>query len=119
MEGDLGRKRGRYTQEVAEYAERLQEVDERTRDAPLDMVECKLERVRDSMDSAPVRTSPKRHQDKVPRPAADRRGLRSIAGTYTAVTRSCLLRTRGTLPSPADHGRRRSNLVAERRYIIR
>jgi hypothetical protein len=47
----------RYTQEVAEYAERLQEVDERTRDAPLDVVEWRLERVRASMDSAPVRTS--------------------------------------------------------------
>ena len=47
----------RYTQEVAEYAERLQEVDERTRDAPLDVMEWRLERVRASMDSAPVRTS--------------------------------------------------------------
>jgi hypothetical protein len=49
MEGDLGRKCGRYTQEVAEYAERLQEVDERTRDAPLDVVERGLERVRASL----------------------------------------------------------------------
>jgi hypothetical protein len=47
----------RYTQEVAEYAERLQEVDERTRDAPLDVMEWRLERVRASMDSAPVGTS--------------------------------------------------------------
>ena len=56
MEGDLGRKRGRYTQEVAQCAERRQEVDERTRDAPLDVIEWRLERIRASMDSAPVRT---------------------------------------------------------------
>ena len=90
MEGDPGRKRGRYTQEVAECAERRQEVDERTRDAPLDVVECKPELVRAPMDSAPVRTSPKRHQDKVPRPVADRRGLQGGAGTDLAVARSCL-----------------------------
>jgi hypothetical protein len=44
-----------YTQEGAEYAEKLQEEDERTRDAPLDVVERELERVRASMESAPAR----------------------------------------------------------------
>jgi site-specific DNA recombinase len=57
IEGDLDASVVRYTQEVAEYAERLQEVDERTRNAPLDVVERELERVRASMESAPVRTS--------------------------------------------------------------
>jgi hypothetical protein len=56
IEGDLDASVVRYTQEVAEYAERLQEVDERTREAPLDVVERELERVRASMESAPVRT---------------------------------------------------------------
>jgi hypothetical protein len=44
IEADLDASVIRYTQEVAEYAERLLGVGERTRDAPLDVVKRELER---------------------------------------------------------------------------
>ena len=47
VEGDLDSSVVRYTQEVAEFADRLAEADERTRCAPLDEVERELERVRE------------------------------------------------------------------------
>ena len=47
VEGDLDSSVVRYTQEVAEFAERLADADERTRCAPLDEVERELERVRE------------------------------------------------------------------------
>jgi site-specific DNA recombinase len=47
VEGDLDASVVRYTQEVAEFAERLSEADKRTRHAPLDEVERELERVRE------------------------------------------------------------------------
>ena len=47
IEGDLDAGVVRYTQEVAEFTERLAEADERTRRAPLDEVERELERVRE------------------------------------------------------------------------
>jgi hypothetical protein len=47
----------RYTQEVAEYARRLSEVDERTREAPLEMVEEELEKLRASTGRASLRAS--------------------------------------------------------------
>ena len=56
IEGDLDASVVRYTQEVAEYADRLREVDERTRDAPPEVVERELGRVRASMGSASART---------------------------------------------------------------
>ena len=47
VEGGLDASVVRYTQEVAEFAERLAEADERTRHAPLDEVERELARVRE------------------------------------------------------------------------
>ena len=47
IEGDLNAGVVRYTQEVAEFAERLAEADERTRRASLDEVERELARVRE------------------------------------------------------------------------
>jgi hypothetical protein len=47
VEGDLDASVVRYTQEVAEFADRLPEADERTRRASLDEVERELERVRE------------------------------------------------------------------------
>jgi site-specific DNA recombinase len=47
VEGDLDASVVRYTQEVAEFADRLAEADERTRRASLDEVERELERVRE------------------------------------------------------------------------
>ena len=47
VEGGLDASAVRYTQEVAEFAERLAEADECTRRAPLDEVERELERVRE------------------------------------------------------------------------
>jgi hypothetical protein len=47
VEGGLDASVVRYTQEVAEFAERLAKADERTRHAPLDEVERELARVRE------------------------------------------------------------------------
>jgi len=52
IEGDLDASVVRYTQEIAEYAEGLREVDERTREAPLEVVEQELEKLRASTESA-------------------------------------------------------------------
>ena len=57
IEGDLDASVVRYTQEVAEHARRLSEVDERTREAPLEMVEEELEKLRASTGSASLRAS--------------------------------------------------------------
>ncbi len=52
IEGDLDASVVRYTREVAEYAEGLSEVDERTREATLEVVERELEKLRASTESA-------------------------------------------------------------------